>query len=217
MMIFSIKLPFSSSLAVDEEPKNDSLMSNLETNLASFDTGPPSISLLTPDTHLGVENLNGWVWCDQPSSLLACTITWSHHVTLHNVTLTCLTSYSLSGARELKVKLPVNMTPSCLVTTCHTLHNVYWPLVTWGHSWCSCLPPGWCWWSTQCSLAWLVCTGSWASCYGVMTHIVFTDHHSPVLLRSDQAHHLPPEAVLLRPGWPGPAGNPHPLWPSWRQ
>ena len=61
MMIFSIKLPFSSSLAVDEEPKNDSLMSNLETNLASFDTGPPSISLLTADTHLGVENLNGGV------------------------------------------------------------------------------------------------------------------------------------------------------------
>ena len=127
MMIFSIKLPFSSSLAVDEEPKNDSLMSNLETNLASFDTGPPSISLLTPDTHLGVENLNGWVWCDQPSSLLACTITWSHHVTLHNVTLTCLTSYSLSGARELKVKLPVNMTPSCLVTTCHSTQCVLTP------------------------------------------------------------------------------------------
>ena len=85
-MIFSIKLPFSSSLAVDEEPKNDSLMSNLETNLASFDTGPPSISLLSTDTHLGVENLNGGVWCDQPSSLLACTITWSPEVTTQCVT-----------------------------------------------------------------------------------------------------------------------------------
>ena len=37
-----------------------------------------------------------------------------HQRSLHNVSLTCLTSYSLSGARELKVKLPVNMTPSCL-------------------------------------------------------------------------------------------------------
>ena len=47
----------------------------------------------------------------------------------HNVLLTILTSYSLSGARELKVKLPANMTPSCLVTTCHSTHNV----LTMGH------------------------------------------------------------------------------------
>ena len=119
MMIFSIKLPFSSSLAVDEEPKNDSLMSNLETNLASFDTGPPTISLLTLTW--------GWrIWMAE-SDVTSRARSWpapspGHQRSLHNVSLTCLTSYSLSGARELKVKLPANMTPSCLVTTCHTLN-----------------------------------------------------------------------------------------------
>ena len=41
--------------------------------------------------------------------------------------------------------------------------------------------------------------------------------HPPVLLGPDQADHLPPEAVLLRPGGPGPAGHLHPLWPAWIQ
>ena len=110
MIIFSIKLPFSSSLAVDEEPKNDSLMSNLETNVASFDTMPPSLIGWSTDILPGCWESEwlGLVWPAQLAPGL------HHHLVL------------AAGRQGAEGEAPGEHDPLVPgVTTCQGLHNVY--------------------------------------------------------------------------------------------